>query len=106
MICYRHALKRHYKEPTFRSLLEPADWLEAEVGTKNFWKYLSHGQLFAFEDAAGVYVGIVDEFDFALEQNAMWIYFKPDPSRDPLPEGQESLPVQFGLRDKVMMEIA
>ena len=106
MICYRHALKRHYKEPTFRSYLEQADWLEVEIGTKNFWKHLSHGQLFAFEDAGGVYVGIVDEFDFELENNTMWIYFLPDPTRDPLPLTQESLPVQFGIRDKVMMEVA
>ena len=106
MICYRHALKRHSKTPIFRNLKDQADWLEVEVGVKNFWDYLQHGQLVAFEDGQGVYVGIVDEYDHELENGHMWIYFKPDPSRDPLPAHQDTLPVAFGIRDKIMMEIA
>lgn len=105
MICYSHALKRHGKERLYKTLRDEAAWKEIEVGTKEFWENLTAGKLIAHEDANGVYVGIVDEYDFALENGYIWIYMKPDPSQFSLPEGQDTLPVQFGVRDKIMMEI-
>ena len=105
MICYTHALKRHGKEPVYKDLRHEAVWKEIEVGTREFWEHLSIGQLIAFESGSGIYVGIVDEYDYELENGHMFIYFLPDPTHSPLPEGQKSLPIGFGIRDKIKMEI-
>lgn len=105
MICYRHALKRHNAQPLFSNFLDTANWLQVEVGSELFWNSITSGQLAAFEDAAGVYVGMVDEHDYTFNQGTFWICFKPDPTRDPLPDGQDTLPVAFGVRDKIMLEV-
>ena len=104
-ISYREALQRHGKQALYVSFMDEATWKEVEVGTKEFWNNLSTGQLIAFESGSGIYVGIVYEHDFALENGCMWIYFTPDPTQLPLPDVQEQLPVCFGIRDKIMMEV-
>lgn len=105
MICYHHALKRHNATPIWSSPTTEAKWIEVEVGTPQFWNNLQHGQLIAY-NPDDVYVGILDEYEWAMENGSMFLYLFPDPTKMPLPEGQETLPVQFGIRDKIMMETA
>lgn len=105
MICYAHALKRHGVQPAYKNLRQVAEWKELQVGTHEFWMNIAPGKLAAFQQGMGVYVGFVEEYDFDIENGYMWIYFQPDPTHDKLPEGQDTLPVSFAVRDKIMMEV-
>jgi hypothetical protein len=104
-ITYREALHRHGEKALYKNFIEMAEWKELEVGTKEFWDNISGGKLAAFESSSDIYVGIVHEYDLDVYNNIVWIYFIPDPTHSPLPESQEHLPVCFGLRDKIMMEV-
>ena len=109
MISYEEALRRHNTAEILANPLSPLAetiWAETEVGTPDFWANLKLGILAAFESANGDYVGIVSEYENNLSnQGIVWIYFLPDPTDRSLPEGQESLPVAFGIRDKIWMEM-
>lgn len=105
MITYEEALARHSKEPLHRNILDSARWKELEVGTQEYWQQINSGKLAAFEDSSGVYVGIVQEYDFEFENSNLWIYFLPDPTQQELPGHQDTLPVCFSPRDKIMIEV-
>lgn len=109
MIDYQEALQRHNTSEIIANPINPAAetiWSETEVGTADFWANLKLGILAAFENSSGYYVGIISEYENNLrDQGIVWIYFQPDPTEPPLPEGQETLPVAFGIRDKIWMEM-
>jgi hypothetical protein len=105
MISYEDALERHNKQPLHKNILDQARWKEVEVGSQEYWQQMNTGKLAAFEDTSGVYVGIVQEYDFEWENSSLWIYFLPDPTKSPLPMLQDALPVCFGARDKIMIEV-
>lgn len=106
MITYEEALLRHQTTPLARAERYSSHWHEVEVGTTTFWKVIGTGLLIAFKSGGGVYVGIVDEYDLEMEGGFMWVHVRPDPSQPPLPAIQDTLPVSFCYRDKIMLEIA
>lgn len=106
MISYQEACKRQNTTPL---CTEPhklnATWEEVEVGTRKFWHNALPGVLLAFESATDIYVGKIESVDSGAWSGGLWVYLYPDNTKDPLPEDQKTLPVMFGLRDKLMMEI-
>jgi hypothetical protein len=104
MISYLEALQRHNTTALAKQDGTLAAWIEVEVNTAFFWNALDFGKLAAFEDSNGVYVGIIESWDIEEDHDAIWLWFKHDPTRDPIPETQSSLPVLFTNRNKIMIE--
>lgn len=108
MITYENALARHNTTALangwpFTKLFE---WAEVEYGTEQFWSDIKPGALIAWQRGEELsYVGIIDEIDTADPGEQGWIWVIPDPTFGELPEGQDTLPVQFSFREKLFMEV-